>query len=203
MTNAFAKSRLEKKTLIRSDATVYERQADAIKHDYKRPFFQDFFRSLDYYGTPVQLYYQGRSDYRTAFGSTVSVLSYLVFLALTISCIVRYSQDWNPVFTEYRKLINIGDAAHCLDPFSARNGFRFAFGIMGPGTTSSEQIPEKYGNFTVEYVQMQKDWAKPIRTPLAYRQCSDTDFTLSSGDLAHLQGDSTILDGKQTYLKYL
>ena len=125
------------------------------------------FQSLDYYGTPVQLYFKGRSDYRTTFGATVSLLSYVSLFIVTLVWAVRYYSDFNPSFTEYRKLIDMSDGQTLVKPFE--HDFNIGFGMK------SGPIDRKYGSLKAEYVTETKA-AEPDRTNIVLRECIKDDF---------------------------
>ena len=65
------------------------------------------FKSWDYFGIPVTLYYQGDTNYRTTFGACCTVILFIaVMIPLAIS-IFRINYDWNPRITEWRELLDM------------------------------------------------------------------------------------------------
>jgi hypothetical protein len=102
------------------------------------------FRSWDYFGIPVTLYYKGDTNYRTSFGACCTLILYIAVLIPLIISIFRIHTDWNPRITEWRALLDMQEAEPLM-PFD--DGFDIAFGLKGEGLLDDGQIDPSNGAF--------------------------------------------------------
>ena len=86
--------------------------------------------SLDIYGEPVHLYYNGKPTYTTKVGAILTIMTYVWLMFIAGIGVKRVHRDWNPILAEYSGALNMIEAK--LNPF--KKDFDIAFGIPRAGT---------------------------------------------------------------------
>ena len=110
--------------------------------------------SLDIYGEPVRLHYEGKPTYTTKTGAMLSILTYIWLIFIAGIGVKRINHDWNPVFSEYSKGSNMTETV--LNPFQKGKDFDIAFGFHWERGHKNQEL-DFYGYFDVEYMEQRRN----------------------------------------------